>query len=69
MESVGGGLYVSSMVEHMFEDVGIPKGLADIPPGPKLGAILSSIDRNQITGHDRVVLVQAWNRQVAHDSG
>ena len=55
------------MVEHMFEDVGIPKGLAQMTPGPKLAAILSSIDRNQITGHDRVVLVQAWNRQVAHD--
>jgi hypothetical protein len=51
----------------MFEDVGIPKGLADMAPGPKLGAILSSIDRNRISGHDRVVLTRAWNRQVAHD--
>ncbi len=54
------------MVEHMFEDVGIPRDLAEMRPGPKLGAILSSIDRNRITGHDRVALVQAWNRQLAH---
>jgi hypothetical protein len=67
MEFVRAGLYVSSMVEHTFEDEGIPKGLAGIPPGPRLAAILSSIDRHRISGHDRVVLVQAWNRQLAHD--
>ena len=38
-----------------------------MPPGPKLAAILSSIDRSQISGHDRVILTRAWNRQVAHD--
>ncbi len=55
------------MVEHVFESEGIPKGLASMPPGPKLGAILSSIDRHRISGHDRVVLVQARARQIAHD--
>jgi hypothetical protein len=51
----------------MFEREGIPKGLGEFPPGPKLAAILSSIDRDRITGRDRVILMRAWNRQVAHD--
>ena len=46
---------------------GFPEDWPSMPPGPKLAAILSSIDRDQISGHDRVVLVRAWNRQVAHD--
>jgi hypothetical protein len=51
----------------MFESEGIPKGLAELPPGPRLAAILSSIDRDQISGYDRVVLLQARARQIAHD--
>jgi hypothetical protein len=50
----------------MFDDPGIPKGLAEIPPGPWLAGILASIDRDSLTGHDRVVLMQAQRRQVAH---
>ena len=67
MESVGGGLYVPIMVEHMFEGEGIPKGLAEMAPGVRLAAILASIDRNQISGHDRVILLRARARQIAHD--
>lgn len=36
-------------------------------PGPRLAAILASIDRDQISGYDRVVLLQARARQIAHD--
>jgi hypothetical protein len=67
MESVGGGLYVPIMVEHMFEREGIPRGLAEMAPGPRLAAILSSIDRGRISGFDRVVLLQARAHQIAHD--
>jgi len=62
MESVGGGLYVSVMVEHMFEGEGIPKGLAEMPPGLALAGVLASIDRDQLSGHDRVVLMKARSR-------
>jgi hypothetical protein len=55
------------MVEHMFEGEGIPRGLAEMPPGPRLAAILASIDRDRISGYDRVVLLRARARQIAHD--
>jgi hypothetical protein len=67
MESVGGGLYVPIMVEHMFESEGIPGGLAEMAPGPRLAAILASIDRDRISGYERVVLLRARARQIAHD--
>ncbi len=67
MEFVGGGLYVWVMVEHMFESEGIPRGLAEMPPGPQLAAVLTSIDRNRISGYERVVLMKARSRQIAHD--
>jgi hypothetical protein len=51
----------------MFEGEGIPRGLAEMAPGPRLAAILSSIDRGRISGFDRVVLLQARARQIAHD--
>ena len=62
MESVRRGLYVSIMVEHMFEREGIPKGLAEMPPGPQLAAVLTSIDRNRTSGYDRVAVMKARSR-------
>ena len=53
--------------EHMFDSPGIPKGLAEIPPGPKLAGILASIDRDSLSGHHRVAVLKARSRQVAHD--
>jgi hypothetical protein len=50
------------MVEHMFEREGIPKGLAEMPPGPQLAAVLTSIDRNRISGYDRVAVMKARSR-------
>src|SRR5262245_48870501 len=47
-------------------DGGIPRGLADIPPGPELGGILASIDRDSLSGRERVVLLRAERRQAAH---
>lgn len=45
----------------------IPRDLDLWAPGPQLAAVLSSIDRSRLSGHDLVVLMQARNRQVAHD--
>ena len=47
--------------------VSLPDGLEDMPPGPELGVLLATIDRTRLTGHDLVVLLRAWARQVAHD--
>jgi hypothetical protein len=44
----------------------LPGDLAEIRPGPRLGSALASIDRDRLNGADRVTLMQAWNRQVAH---
>jgi hypothetical protein len=46
----------------MFESQGIPKGLAEMPPGPQLAAVLTSIDRDRISGYERVILMKARAR-------
>ena len=63
MESVGGW---SVRYEHMFDSSGIPKGLAEMEPGPTLAGFLASIDRDSLSGHDRVLLLRAERRQAAH---
>ena len=50
----------------MFESPGIPKGLAEISPGAFLGGILESIDRDSLSGQERVELMRAERRQAAH---
>jgi len=55
------------MVEHMFEEERLPEGLAEMTPGPELGQMLASVDRNRLAGYERVVLLQARARQVAYD--
>ncbi len=50
----------------MFESPGIPKGLAEMPPGAFLGGILESIDRASLSGRDRVLLLKAERRQASH---
>jgi hypothetical protein len=44
----------------------LPEGLAEMEPGAELGIVLNTIDRKRLDGADRVVVLQAWNRQVAH---
>jgi hypothetical protein len=51
----------------MFESEGIPQGLAEMPPGPMLAAVLASIDRDRITGYQRVILMKARSRQIGYD--
>lgn len=44
----------------------IPAGFDEMPPGPFLAAILSSIDVSRLKGRDVVVVLRAQHRQVAH---
>lgn len=44
----------------------LPEGLAEMAPGTRLGSALASVNRDRLNGADRVTLMQAWNRQVAH---
>jgi hypothetical protein len=44
----------------------IPADLDRMPPGPALGAFLSSIELGRISGHDRVVVLRALQRQASH---
>ena len=45
---------------------GIPSGMADLDPGPVLGALLSSIDVSRVSGHDQVVVLAAHDRMASH---
>jgi Domain of unknown function (DUF222) len=47
----------------------LPHGLADMPPGPGLSAVLAGLDPRRLTGHQLVVVVAARNRQIAHEQG
>jgi len=44
----------------------IPAGLEDMEPGPVLGALLSSVDMSEISGHDQVVVLAAHDRMASH---
>lgn len=41
--------------------------LDSVPPGPYLSALLSSVDRTQLSGYDLVVVMRARARQIAHE--
>jgi hypothetical protein len=45
----------------------IPEDLADVPPGPRLSAVLSGIDLGRLSGFDCVRVLQARYRQLNHD--
>ncbi len=47
-------------LEHLEE-------LAGVEPGPELGAMLGRIDRSELNGYQLVVVLEAWERQLAHD--
>ncbi len=63
------------MVEHMYDwpenypyyVSPLPDGLADMPPGPELAAALAEVDHATLNGYDLVVVLQARQRQIAHD--
>jgi hypothetical protein len=45
----------------------LPDGLADMPPGPALAAVLSTVDRTRLTGAQLAIVLRAQYRQVAHE--
>jgi hypothetical protein len=54
----------------MFDEtrvVGLPEGITEMVPGPELARLLGSIDRHSLIGYDRVLLMKARSRQVAHE--
>lgn len=55
------------MFDTEVEIASIPRGLDAIPPGPRLAAILSTIDVDWLSGRDAVVFTRASHRQIAHD--
>ncbi len=59
--AVGVPAAVQSTAAHL------PAALADLPPGPTLGAALAGIDRSILNGYDRVLVLRAQARQVAHE--
>lgn len=44
----------------------LPNDLEVIPPGPHLAAVVSSVDRTRLNGHDAVRLMQAEARLSSH---
>ena len=44
----------------------IPAGLTGMDPGPVMGALLSSIDISEISGHDQVIVLAAHDRMASH---
>ena len=44
----------------------IPAGLDEMEPGPVLAAFLAGIDSGMLSGHDRVVVLRARSRLIAH---
>jgi hypothetical protein len=51
----------------MFDGERLPEGLEEMPPGPELARLLAPIDRDRLSGYDRVVLLKARARQIAYD--
>lgn len=45
----------------------LPAGLAEMAPGPQLGAALAGLDLSSLTGSDLVEVLQARARQLAHE--
>jgi hypothetical protein len=45
----------------------LPEGLADMPPGPRLAAVLDSIEPSRLGGLDCVEALRAHARQVSHE--
>ena len=40
----------------------LPDGLAGMAPGPELAAALAGVDRDSLSGYDKVVVLQARSR-------
>ncbi len=43
----------------------LPPGVGTLPPGPQLASVLADVDIREVSGHDRVVVLAAWERMRA----
>jgi len=53
------------MIEGPVDVLPLPDGLAQMPPGPQLAAMLATVDRARLGGSALMDLVRARNRQVS----
>ena len=53
-------------VEHMFDTSTLPDELTSMVPGPELAVLLAGVDREGLSGHDRVELLKARLRLRSH---
>ncbi|MEJ3749180.1 DUF222 domain-containing protein [Actinomycetes bacterium KLBMP 9797] len=53
----------------MFDGGLTMAGLAAMPPGPELAAVLATIDRDRLNGNELVEVVKATHRQISHHQG
>lgn len=44
----------------------LPPGLAEMAPGSELGALLESIDRDELNGYELIEVLKAETRQISH---
>ena len=55
------------LLDPEFDDeAGLPADLGSIPPGLLLAVVLSSVDRDRLSGFDRVELLKARSRLISH---
>jgi hypothetical protein len=45
----------------------LPEGLANVPPGPELAAVLASLELSRLSGADCVEVLRAQHRQASHE--
>jgi len=55
-------------VRHMPIELSDVAALADLPPGPQLGAALAEIDPARVPNNDLLPLLAAQARQVNHEA-
>src|SRR5215831_13821107 len=51
----------------MSDMVQLPEGLSDMPPGPRLSRLLSTLDPSRLNGWQLVEVLTAQNRQVCYE--
>lgn len=55
------------MFDSKTEFETLPEGLDEMPPGPELASVLAGVDVFRLSEFDRVSVLQAQARQLAHD--
>src|SRR5215831_10256519 len=59
--------YPSTRLVHVSRYVELPADLDTMPPGPRLGAVLASLDLSRYNGYQLVEILTAQQRQVSYE--